>query len=95
MIFLMEKELCIIRMVKLNMMAIFIKVRWKDLENIFMKMVNIIKYEGDFVNDKKEGKGKYIEEDGNYYDGEWANDKKNGKGQYIIRMVIFCIVDIL
>ena len=39
-----------------------------------------IKYEGDFVNDKREGKGKYIWEDGEYYIGEWLNDYMHGKG---------------
>ena len=33
-------------------------------------------YEGEFVNDKEEGKGKYIYENGNYYLGHWMNGKK-------------------
>ena len=33
-----------------------------------------IKYEGYFIDDKKEGNGKYIYESGNYYIGEWKND---------------------
>ena len=32
-----------------------------------------IKYEGDFINGKYEGKGKFIREDGNYYIGQWKN----------------------
>ena len=39
-----------------------------------------IKYEGDFANGKREGKGKYITKDGEYYIGEWLNDLKHGKG---------------
>ena len=39
-----------------------------------------IEYIGYFVNDKFEGKGKYIYEDGEYYIGQWLNDNKNGKG---------------
>ena len=39
-----------------------------------------IKYEGNYLNDKKDGKGKYIFEDGNYYIGHWKNDLKNGTG---------------
>ena len=39
-----------------------------------------IKYDGDFVNDKFEGNGKYIWENGNYYIGQWLNDKRHGKG---------------
>ena len=40
-----------------------------------------IKYEGDFINDKAEGNGKYIKEDGNYYIGELKNNLKHGKGK--------------
>ncbi len=39
-----------------------------------------IKYDGDFVNGKKEGKGKYVWEDGEYYIGQWLNNQKHGKG---------------
>ena len=39
-----------------------------------------IKYEGDWINDKKEGNGKYIWEDGNYYIGQFKNGLRNGKG---------------
>ena len=35
---------------------------------------------GNFVNGKLEGKGKYIWENGNYYIGQFKNGKKNGKG---------------
>ncbi len=38
-----------------------------------------IKYEGDFVDGKRERKGKYIDKDGTY-NGEWLNDLMNGKG---------------
>ena len=38
-------------------------------------------YEGDFVDNKFQGIGKYIDEDGDYYEGEWLNDKKHGKGK--------------
>ena len=40
-----------------------------------------INYEGEFANDKKEGNGKYIEENGDYYIGQWLNDNKHGKGK--------------
>ena len=39
-------------------------------------------YEGDYVNDKFEGKGKYTYITGNYYIGEFKNGKRNGKGEY-------------
>ena len=41
-----------------------------------------IKYDGDFVNDVYEGKGKYIFENGKYYIGQWLNGKANGKYNY-------------
>ena len=40
-----------------------------------------IQYEGDYVNGKSEGNGKYIWEDGTYYIGEWKNGLFNGKGK--------------
>ena len=40
------------------------------------------KYEGEYVNDKFEGKGKYIYDNGEYYIGEWKNGLRNGKGKY-------------
>ena len=37
-------------------------------------------YEGEYVDDKFEGKGKYTYEDGRYYIGEWKKGLRNGKG---------------
>ena len=39
-----------------------------------------IKYEGDFVDDKFEGNGKYIWQSGEYYIGQWKNNLPNEKG---------------
>ena len=39
-----------------------------------------IKYDGDFINDKFEGNGKYIWKNGEYYIGQWKNNLMNGKG---------------
>ena len=39
-----------------------------------------IKYDGDFVDDKREGNGKIIFESGSYYIGQFKNDLPNGKG---------------
>ena len=40
-----------------------------------------IKYEGDFVNGKIEGEGKYFSENGEYYIGQWSNGRQHGKGK--------------
>ena len=34
------------------------------------------RYEGEWRNDKKEGKGIYYYKDGNIYEGDYRNDKK-------------------
>ena len=39
-----------------------------------------IKYDGDWINDKYEGNGKYIWENGEYYIGQWKNGLSHGKG---------------
>ena len=39
-----------------------------------------IRYEGDFINDKFEGNGKYYYENGEYYIGQFKNGKAHGKG---------------
>ena len=39
-----------------------------------------IKYEGEYVNNKMEGNGKYIFENDNYYEGQFMNGLKHGKG---------------
>ena len=40
------------------------------------------RYEGYFVNDKANIRGKLFHSNGDTYDGEWLNDKANGKGIY-------------
>jgi len=55
---------------------------------IYYKNGNI-KYDGDFVNDKFEGKGKYTMENGDYYIGEWKNNMKNGQGKFFINIRIY------
>ena len=39
-----------------------------------------IMYDGNFVNGKYEGDGKYIYENGEYYIGQFLNGLKHGKG---------------
>ena len=41
------------------------------------------KYEGEYVNDKKDGYGVYTWADGRKYQGFWANGKQDGIGKYI------------
>ena len=43
-------------------------------------MFGNIKYDGEFVNNKPEGKGKYYYENGEYYIGEFKNGLRNGEG---------------
>lgn len=40
------------------------------------------KYEGQFKDKKKHGKGTYYYPDGDIYEGEWKNDKKDGYGVF-------------
>ena len=40
-------------------------------------------YEGDWVNDKRHGRGKMIYKTGDIYEGNWVNDKRHGKGEII------------
>ena len=47
---------------------------------VYDKNSNII-YEGDFVNDKYEGYGKLIYENGSYYIGSFKNGIPNGEGR--------------
>ena len=40
-------------------------------------------YIGEWKNDMKHGKGKFLYSNGDIYDGEWINDKKDGLGKMI------------
>ena len=39
-------------------------------------------YEGDYINNKREGYGKFIMSNGDIYEGEFQKDSYNGKGKY-------------
>lgn len=64
------------------------KIYEGDLKNYIREGNGVIKcknytYDGEFVNDKKQGKGKLIyNENGNIYEGEFNNDDINGYGTY-------------
>ena len=40
------------------------------------------KYEGYWLNDQANGKGRLIHHDGDTYEGNWVNDKADGQGTY-------------
>ena len=50
-----------------------------------MVKVNSVIYEGEFINGKYEGIGKYYYDDGNYYIGQWKNSLRNGEGVLYIQ----------
>ena len=50
---------------------------------VYYKNVKI-KYDGDFINGKKEGNRKLIKENGNYFIGSFNNGLRHGKGMSII-----------
>jgi hypothetical protein len=41
------------------------------------------KYEGEFMDDKLDGWGKYLWANGTVYEGRWKDGKKNGEGKQI------------
>ena len=41
------------------------------------------KYEGEWQNNKANGRGKFWHADGDIYEGDWQDDKANGFGVYI------------
>ena len=47
-----------------------------------MLYLNGRKYEGEWVNDKRDGKGFEKYSNGNYYEGEFSRNKAHGKGVY-------------
>jgi hypothetical protein len=42
---------------------------------------NTARYEGDYLDDKKNGKGLFIWASGNIYKGEYKDDERHGKGE--------------
>ena len=42
------------------------------------------RYEGEFLQGKKNGKGTYFWNNGNRYEGEYLNDSKHGKGVFYV-----------
>ena len=48
----------------------------------------ILRYEGDWKNFKREGKGILYHNNAIVYNGNWKNDIPEGKGNFIFLMVI-------
>ncbi|ORX55307.1 histone H3 K4-specific methyltransferase SET7/9 N-terminal domain-containing protein [Piromyces finnis] len=48
----------------------------------FVSLSNQSTYEGEWVNDEINGKGKIEYANGNSYEGDWLNNKYNGTGTY-------------
>ena len=44
-----------------------------------MSWTNGNRYEGEFLHDKMNGKGKWFDKSGSIYEGSWRNGKKDGK----------------
>lgn len=40
-------------------------------------------YKGEWIKDKKQGKGFYKWRNGNTYKGDWKNDQMNGRGEFV------------
>ena len=65
---------------------------FKELDDIHLNLKNKIinkidiyefgEYDGELINDKREGKGIILFKDGTKYEGEFINNKKEGKGIY-------------
>lgn len=44
-----------------------------------------IKFEGNYMQGKKNGKGRYEWQDGSYYEGEFVDSMFHGEGKYILK----------
>ena len=55
------------------------KVKGNKLLGV-LECINGDKYNGDWKDGKKDGKGEFEDSNGNKYNGDWKDDAKNGKG---------------
>ena len=65
------------------MKVIIEMVKWKEKE--FIILFNVGRYEGDWRNSKKEGKGIYYYNNGNRMMGDYYNDNPTGKHVMLTR----------
>ena len=84
----MENQLCIIMNGK-ELFAFYKEgkvINGKSImyynEHSIDQMNFTIKYEGDYKNNKRDGKGIFIMDNGDRYEGEFQKDKLCGKGKY-------------
>ena len=54
-----------------------------DLEIVYIEDHDNGRYEGNIIEGKREGFGKYFYSNGEIYEGEFQNNLKNGKGKYL------------
>ena len=55
-----------------------------------IKIYDFDRYEGQIINEIKEGKGKFYYNNGDIYEGYFRNDKFEGK-EYSVLMMVICI----
>ena len=51
-----------------------------QMEKECISLIDGDRYEGEYKDDKKNGKGKFIYNNGDRYEGEYKDDNRNGKG---------------
>lgn len=56
------------------------KTTWS--QNHVIKFKLAYRYEGEWKNDKRHGRGTYRYTNGDVYIGEWSADMRHGKGEY-------------
>ena len=57
----------------------------RNISSYVKKVYKNGKYEGEYLNGKREGKGIYKYNNGDKYEGEYKNDLKDGNGKYIYK----------
>ena len=76
-----NKDKLINALLKLNLKNIEVDTKtYYSNDDSESQNIELDKYEGDLVNGKKEGKGKYKYKNGCIYEGFFKNNKKDGKG---------------
>ena len=69
-----------ILIMEIDMKEILMMIKGRKRNNIYK---NGNRYEGNYKNNKSEGKGIYYWNNGDRYEGDWKNRKINGKGIWL------------